>query len=233
MCFHRDDLDVSPSAVMCETCGATGRPGPVMPPTLSPELDGLARIVVAMTRDRGAVFSECGMYRYALWRVIQENPIDRVMVAVLLNPSTADHEKNDPTVERVFRRARAGGFGLFVVLNANAYRSTARRVLYRLDDPVGPLNDAFIRDIVPYASLTVCGWGVDGARRNRGVKVYDLLIEAGVVPHAYAVTQGGHPQHPLYIPYDATPRPFDRPPERVARGRMITTEGHAYPCQQL
>lgn len=58
-----------------------------------------------------AVFSDCERYRYLLTRVWDTT--GQRALFIMLNPSTADEIKNDPTVERCERRARALGFGAF------------------------------------------------------------------------------------------------------------------------
>jgi hypothetical protein len=48
---------------------------------------------------RGAEFSPCGKYRYALWRIWDfKKPL---AMFIGLNPSTADASKDDPTIKRV------------------------------------------------------------------------------------------------------------------------------------
>ena len=69
----------------------------------------------------GASFSPCGTYRYTLWRRWSFVP---PATFVLLNPSTADATRNDPTVERCERRARELGCGGIRVANLFALRST-------------------------------------------------------------------------------------------------------------
>ena len=45
----------------------------------------------------GAVFSDCRKFRYALWRMWDE---DKPLVMIIgLNPSTADEKVNDPTIK--------------------------------------------------------------------------------------------------------------------------------------
>ena len=51
-----------------------------------------------------ATFSSCGKYRYTLGRVWDaDKPL---LLFVMLNPSTADSYKNDPTVRRCIKWAR-------------------------------------------------------------------------------------------------------------------------------
>ena len=108
----------------------------------------------------GAIFSDCRRYRYALWRIWE--PSLPPCLFVMLNPSTADEAKNDPTIERCERRASAMGYGGLYVSNIFAFRSTDPAALYIEEDPVGPENDEYIMNGVREAALVICGWG--GAR---------------------------------------------------------------------
>src|ERR1700722_11579781 len=95
-----------------------------------------------------AVISEDGLYRYVLSRRWADGP---VLPWIMLNPSTADASRNDPTLTRVIRqtirrRLRGIPYGGACVLNLYALRSPDPSVLrdaqWRGDpDPVGPDND--------------------------------------------------------------------------------------------
>ena len=160
-----------------------------------------------LTDDSGAIFSDDQQYRYRLWRQI--GPVLSATCAyVLLNPSTADHEKNDPTVERCCRRAMKAGFGRVEILNIFAYRSTDPSVLYTLDDPVGTENDAAIIEVVRDAELVICGWGTHGKLLGRGQQVLALLKNEGIRPFALAVNRDRSPCHPLYQKYSVIPVEF-------------------------
>lgn len=157
------------------------------------------------TFNSGAEFSSCRNYRYELWRVWGENP---PAVFLMLNPSTADETKNDPTVERCERRARTMGFGGVSVVNIFALRSTDPTALYKHPDPVGPLNDEAILKWVSNAGIVVCAWGGHGHLHGRGQAVQKLLKNAGVVAHYLKLNKDGTPKHPLYVGYDIAPTPW-------------------------
>ena len=154
--------------------------------------------------DRQALFSTDKVYRYVLIITWDENLPS--LVVIMLNPSTADEFKNDPTVERCERRARRGGYGSLVVLNLFALRSTDPRGLYETHDAVGPLNDRAIALFTEGAGAVVCGWGTHGALIGRGGQVLDLLKSLGIVALAYQLNRDGSPKHPLYVGYNHDPR---------------------------
>lgn len=151
----------------------------------------------------GAEFSACGAYRYTLWR--QWDPMLSTCLFIMLNPSTADADKDDPTVAKCGRYARAWGYGRLEVRNIFALRSTNPNALYSAADPVGPGNNDAILSAARTAELVVCAWGVHGELHRRGREVLSLLAEERVVPHALAITQCGEPGHPLYLPGKAKP----------------------------
>lgn len=152
----------------------------------------------------GAVFDEpkrC--YRYSLHRMWCAGSFTtwRTVLWIMLNPSTADEHKLDPTLRRCQAFTRAWGFDGFEVCNLFALRSTDPKALYRYDDPIGPLNDVAIMEAADRADRIICGWGRHGKLRDRGRAVLDALIKAGHEPkHLGPLNEDGTPKHPLYLP---------------------------------
>ena len=164
-----------------------------------------------------AVYSECERYRYLLTRVWA--PEAPRALFVMLNPSTATEVQNDPTVERCERRARTLGFGAFRVTNIFAWRDTDPRRMRAAADPVGPGNDAAIRDSAAWADRIIAAWGTHGEHLGRGPAVAALLRATGRAVHHLGLTQAGHPRHPLYIGYAQQPRLwFSGTSERMDNG---------------
>jgi hypothetical protein len=154
----------------------------------------------------GATFSEDRRYRYLLWRTFGEGP---TVNYVLLNPSSADEARNDPTVERCVRRGLIMGYAKVLVTNIFALRSTDPGQLYRAEDPIGPYNDRAILQAAREARSVVCGWGNHGEYLDRGRQVLELLQAAGIAPHCLTVTRSGQPGHPLYVAYNVQPRRWE------------------------
>ena len=153
-----------------------------------------------------AVFSPCNRYRYLLTRVWDTDGPKALFI--MLNPSTADEMKNDPTVERCERRARALGFGAFRVCNIFAFRATDPRVMRAQSDPVGSANDASIKESCGWADDVICAWGIHGEHLGRGAEVESLVRATGAVPKHLGLSKHGHPKHPLYISYKTQPKPW-------------------------
>ena len=148
-----------------------------------------------------ALYSDCETYRYALSRVWDQAAGQ--LAFLMLNPSTATELRNDPTIERCERRARALGFGGIEIVNLFAFRATRPADLRRASDPVGPGNDAVLAQRCASARLVIAAWGVHGALLDRGPEVARRLP---CRLHHLGMTQQGHPRHPLYVPYTVQPQ---------------------------
>ncbi len=124
---------------------------------------------------------------------------------LLLNPSTADERKDDPTVARCRRYAVAWGFGEVIVLNAFAYRATDPKDMRAQSDPVGPENDATLLATLPVVQALggrlVCGWGNHGAHLGRSDHLRELLADFQGL-RCFPKTKAGEPGHPLYLRKD-------------------------------
>lgn len=158
-----------------------------------------------------ASLSVNGKYRYSLNR-FSPNPVRNVLW-VMLNPSTADAENNDPTIRRLMSFTEAWGFDSMSVVNLYAFRATDPRELrligegVRRLDVVGRDNDVWIGACARSASLIVCAWGQPGPYEDRARNVRALLHLNHHEPlHCLRVNKNGHPSHPLYLPKSLTPK---------------------------
>lgn len=149
-------------------------------------------------------------YRYLLTRIW--DPTKAPVVFLMLNPSTADALEDDATIRRLAHPksgfARRMGAGGLVVVNLFALCSTDPRALRHHPDPVGPLNDVFIRRATAGASTVVAAWGAAGVEHGRGARVVETLRGRRVPLHCLGQTSTGQPRHPLYLPGDAVLEPY-------------------------
>lgn len=162
-----------------------------------------------------AVFSSCGRHRYLLTRTFGEGG---TCLFVLLNPSTATAEKDDPTIRKVKTYARDFGYGRLAVVNLFSYRATNPAALRKelvtggLEATVGPDNDEYILAAAKEAAQIVLGFGagVDTTRATRVRRemrteaLYRLLAPFDL--YALERTGEGLPGHPLYL--SGSLRPF-------------------------
>jgi len=142
-----------------------------------------------------ALFSKDRRYRYRLGRTWDSDKPKCIFI--MLNPSTATAEKNDPSVRRCMGFAQREGCGELEVINLFALRSTDPKQLYLSDDPIGPENNYYMRLAVKNAKIIVAAWGSHGHLYRRGEEICRLLEGTDLL--CLGVTKDGHPKHPLYI----------------------------------
>ena len=123
----------------------------------------------------GADFSPCGKYRYKLWRIW--DPDKPRAMCIGLNPSTANHEKNDATIRYLIQMLTVLGYGGFYMTNLFAIISSKPEVLLTCADPLGD-NDlkldevAAICDdvILPFGCIMAGDWDRDAPWKVRARK---------------------------------------------------------------
>jgi hypothetical protein len=137
------------------------------------------------------------VYRYRLSRIWNDNVPP--LMWLMLNPSTADESRDDPTIRRCIGYSINFGFGGIVIHNLFAYRSTDWEKLKYINDPVGPDNDDGIIDDAVKLKV-VCGWGnhaLDPKLIWRLDAVFAFLF--GLDLNYLKLTSRKTPNHPLYL----------------------------------
>ncbi len=152
--------------------------------------------------SQNARFSSCNRYRYSLDR--EWHGGEGIVLFIGLNPSTADHRQDDPTIRRCVGFARSWGFKGMEIVNLFAYKATLPTDLKRAADPVGPDNDHWIKEAHKRANLTVACWGNDGEFQQRATAVCGQLDDL----HCLHMNKTRHPAHPLYLKASLRPRPY-------------------------
>ncbi len=208
--FHEEEHGYT-STMTADQLFDVGEPVTVVPcPELPPEKPPIVepdrtQAIVFDPPLAGATISECGKYRYVLWRKFKSSG-PRVMWN-LLNPSTADAENDDPTIGRVTYFSKREGAAEAFVVNPFAYRATKpseMRKMAGIDcDVYGRENIDHILTVFGTADLCIVGWGNGGEFQDAGrklMKILECANEKRKIPiKCLGVTKQGHPKHPLYI----------------------------------
>lgn len=127
-------------------------------------------------------------------------------IFVMLNPSTADADQDDPTIRKCVGFAKRWMFERIVVLNLFALRATDPKVILatshdgRSVDPVGFRNEENFHEICDDAGRIVCAWGAHGGHLQQDETVLGWLH--GYKLHCLGTTKNGNPKHPLYVRYE-------------------------------
>lgn len=159
-----------------------------------------------------ALFSSCGRWRWWLLRQWDES---LPMAAIIgMNPSTADAFTDDPTVVREIEHLRRWGYGGLLKLNVYAYKATLQRDLWaarkRGVDIIGQENtaDHIVHRLQEWdARKVLAAWG--RLKTDRGVLLAASLKMRDVKLDCFRRNTDGSPAHPLYLPYDLTPQPWN------------------------
>lgn len=156
----------------------------------------------AMGLVRRAWFSPCGRYRYRLTRTWGR---EGTLAFILLNPSTADASRDDPTLRRCIGLARSWGYGSIEVVNLFAWRATHPADLRKAAAPVGPVNGRALRQALRRADAIVVAWGNHGAWHDAGPRLLKRLLRDSHGREIACVgwTRLGHPRHVLYVRRDS------------------------------
>lgn len=106
--------------------------------------------------NTGADFSNCGKYRYRLWRIWNDS-LPKAM-CIGLNPSTANASKNDNTINILIRVLSTLGYGGFYMMNCFAYITSDPKLLQH-----NPMSDEWNNNVLTVtASLcteVIFAWG--------------------------------------------------------------------------
>jgi hypothetical protein len=193
--------------------------------------------------SKGAQIDASGTYRFRLWREWRLHPLpakwdmwtneigDPVVdgageqigdplscVFVMLNPSTADGEQDDPTIRRCVGFAKRFGFDRLEVVNLFGFRATSPAELLNISpevDPCGHENQRAVMQALDKAGMIICAWGAHGGHLDQDETMLGWIErfndrDAPVV--SLGVTAKGFPRHPLYLRADAEPRIYDGRP---------------------
>lgn len=164
--------------------------------------------------DRGADISPCERYRYKLWR---RWDLDKPAVLfVMLNPSTADADVDDPTIRRCIDFARRWDAGGLRVCNLYPWRATNPKDLPSGHEAGGEhhgilsYNDHAIISAASDADRIIAAWGANvGPWPMQPRHVLDLLRHRHV--EALRLTKQGRPFHPLYVAGHTQPITYREP----------------------
>lgn len=153
-------------------------------------------------------------YRYLLERETGALVGRAVGLFVMLNPSTADENHDDPTIRRCVGFARREAWAWMRVVNLFAARATDPRELLEIPraEMIGPGNDDVICGQIKAASIVVAAWGatqdLEFAASLRVRQILDALGGHAVEWFCLGVAKYGAPRHPLYVRKDAPLRPW-------------------------
>jgi len=143
-------------------------------------------------------------YRYWLTRFTTGGGPPQLLpssaIFVMLNPSTADARKDDPTIRRCRKFAGDWGYAGLIVINLYAYRAKDPKDLFKAWNPVGPANNYWLTSFGTDNDI-ICAWG-NHAKADRVKWFVKEMARVNARMFCFGTNKNGSPKHPLYLKGD-------------------------------
>ena len=143
--------------------------------------------------SRSADISSDRKERFSLSR-IWDSKKPKVLY-IMLNPSYADDEFDDPTIRRLIFFSKKFKYGGFYVTNLFT-QITPYPKLLNIDSTISNNNLKIIKDLVLKSKTIVYAWG-------NYIEEPDELKKFISNPMCFGKNINGTPKHPLYLPSDS------------------------------
>lgn len=158
---------------------------------------------------KDAFLSSCGAYRFKLSREWDDRP--RLLV-LMFNPSTADHQIDDPTISLLCHIASHNGYGGIVVMNGIPLRGSSPDEAIRLTNQWDRLQEwhfrdrlhqnlGMIKEEVAQAGAVLVAWGALAIHCacwfENVLEEIESALPDGVQIYCLGKTAAGYPLHPL------------------------------------
>lgn len=157
--------------------------------------------------DSGAWINPRGNRRYLLWRTVGYGAT--TVAFVMLNPSTADPQKDDPTLRKCRAFACDWGYGLLHVANLFSIRGAdPKQIDFRAQPDLfsDQINDSVLREMVLCgADRIVAAWGAQDHIGRVTDQFRQMCRDERLDLYHLGLNDGGSPKHPLYLPKDTKP----------------------------
>jgi len=165
--------------------------------------NNIAEEQLSKDSEKGAIISPDDKYRYALWRIWDHRVA--LCMFVMLNPSTADGRKDDPTIKKCMAYAKGWGYGGIYIGNLYAYRSRDPKALAYVEDPVGADCDAYLDWMADKCEMKVAAWGNNALSPGRIREIKKLISPM----YCLELSKSRNPKHPLYLSKKLRPVRFN------------------------
>jgi hypothetical protein len=160
--------------------------------------------------SRLAMFSACGRYRYWLRRNLTANR-DRHVLWIMMNPSRANEDMNDPTTTMTTGISARHGYGVHGVVNLSALIEPNSASLTADAGATDPVNlqavERALGWIARHKGDIVIAWGASRHLKSRGKDMLFRLRRRRLLCLGH--NADGSPRFPKYIPAASPLIPFD------------------------
>ncbi len=158
---------------------------------------------------------------YTEYRYVLGTKGRKPLICAGLNPSTAEPDRLDPTLQSVARIAAGNGFDSWMMFNVYAQRATRPDDMDRVrDESLHRENLLAFRSLLELASADGTSpvvWAAWGAVISKRPWLRDCVADLVRIAEPFSarwvcagkITAAGHPHHPLYLRKDEALYPYD------------------------
>jgi hypothetical protein len=154
-----------------------------------------------------AEFSDDNKHRYYLHRIWGTT---ESWLYIMLNPSTANEQDNDSTIESCMRIAWNNDAGSVHVVNLFSFITDDPKVLYSaLKHAKNDLTNHHIKKQLSECDKVICAWGNWDFTSERVQEVTEMIFESKH-KQVYCLKENinGSPRHPLYMSGKTKPKQY-------------------------
>jgi len=127
--------------------------------------------------------------RYSLTRVWDLSKPK--LLYIMLNPSIADEENNDPTTRRLIAFTKKFKYGGFFIVNLFTEISSDPKVI-DTSKGITYKNLKVIENLISKADKVIYAWGANHVEPN-------IFKKRILKPMCFGLNKNGSPKHPLYL----------------------------------
>lgn len=149
-----------------------------------------------------AIFSLDNKERYFLSREFKKE--GRNISFLMLNPSTADAGKLDPTVTRCMEYGKNWGFDRVCIVNIYPIIGSDPMILIKKKGD-RELNRLFIEYSLKFSEKIICAWGSHREVNFEKENLSDILFNNNKKLYSLGYNYDGNPKHPLYLKSNLEP----------------------------
>lgn len=148
---------------------------------------------ILFPRWNGAKLDSKRIHRYYLYRIW--NKYLPQLAFIGLNPSTANEDRNDPTINKIINITHHNRYGGFYMFNLFTIISPDPKVLHKDVDDF-EYNLSIIKNFTQHLKMKIvfC-WG-NFETHGRDKIIQELFKDV----YALKINRNGSPAHPLYLP---------------------------------
>ena len=140
-------------------------------------------------------------HRFALGNIARATSANPPLIAICMNPSHAQEDQSDTTINRLIKASEDHGYAGWVMLNLYPERSPKPSELTKFDPDLSAANIAAIAQVLArYEATEVLGaWGnlTHTTLRRAKLDVLSTLAKLGIRVFTFdPLTTDGNPRHP-------------------------------------